>query len=52
MRLNKKGMCIINTWITKEEKGVIRKASSSDDISMSKWLRRAIKEKLERDGVK
>ena len=52
MRLNKKNMCIVNTWIGKEEKDMLKKASLLDDISVSKWMRRAIKEKLEKDGVK
>lgn len=48
-RLNKKNMVIVNAWVEMVDKDSAIKLASLDDVTLSRWIRRAIKEKLIRD---
>jgi hypothetical protein len=43
------GKELIQAWVSSEIKESVRKAAIADDINVSLWVRRAIKEKIERD---
>ena len=40
---------LLSVWVVTQIRKDVRKIAVSQDISVSSWIRRAIKEKLERD---
>jgi len=48
-RLNKKNMVIVQAWIEMADRDKALLLANEDDATLSRWIRRAIKEKLIRD---
>lgn len=49
-RKNKRDMILINAWVERSLKQAVAKAGVGDGMTVSRWVRKAIIEKLERDG--